>query len=170
MSYISWYVLGGMILTCLPIFVWQWGRKHNNTEKNAAFWMKPHCSLILWQHGVFSFTNLCIFLPMVFIRTFITTLCFYDFCKTVLVKKGTPCQGVVWFSPSKCHIFYTGFEVVLYLHNWSPLKPQNNMQKKSRALLSSSRRGLHAPDPANRVLKKWPPSQLVFAVRTSPKA
>ena len=28
---------------------------------------------------------------MVFIRTFITTLCFYDFCKTVLVKKCTPC-------------------------------------------------------------------------------
>ena len=35
------------------------------------------------------------FLPMVFIRTFITTLCFNDFCKTVLVKKCTPCQGVV---------------------------------------------------------------------------
>ena len=34
-------------------------------------------------------------LPMVFIMTFITTLCFYDFCKTVLVKKCTPCQGVV---------------------------------------------------------------------------
>ena len=61
MSYISWYVLGGMGLTCLPIFAWQWGRKHNNTEKNAAFWMKPHSSLILWQHGVFSFTNVCIF-------------------------------------------------------------------------------------------------------------
>ena len=27
----------------------------------------------------------------------------------MLVKKCTPCQGVVWFSPSKCHIFYTGF-------------------------------------------------------------
>ena len=37
------------------------------------------------------------FLPMVFIRTFITTLCIYayGFCKTVLVKKCTPCQGVV---------------------------------------------------------------------------
>ena len=28
-------------------------------------------------------------------QTFITTLCLYDFCKTVLVKKCTPCQGVV---------------------------------------------------------------------------
>ena len=31
-------------------------------------------------------TKLCIFLPMVFIMVFITTVCFYDFCKTVLVK------------------------------------------------------------------------------------
>ena len=111
--------------------------------------MKPHSHLILWRRGVFSFTKVCIILPMVFIMFFIATVCSYDFCKTVLVKKRTPCQGVVWFSPSKCHIFYTGFSVVLYLHNWSPLKPQNKLQKKSRALPSSSRRGLRAPDPAN---------------------
>jgi len=30
---------------------------------------------------------------MVFIRT----VCFYDFCETVLVKKYTPCQGMIWF-------------------------------------------------------------------------
>ena len=150
--HISWYVLVGMSLTCLPIFAWQWGRKHNNTEENEVFWVKPHSCLILWQQGVFSFTKVCIFLPMVFIRTFITTLCFYDFCKTVLVKKCTPCLaiGVVWFSPSKCHTFYTGFSVVLYLHNWSPfMKPQNKLQKKSRALPLSSHRGLRAQDPAN---------------------
>ena len=108
-SYISWYVLGGMSLPCLPIFAWQLGRKQNDIEIIAAFSVKPQPCVILWQHGVFSFTKVCIFLPMVFIRTFTTTLCFYDFCKTVLVKKCTPCQGVVWFSPSKCHIFYTGF-------------------------------------------------------------
>ena len=68
-----------MSLNCLPIFAWQWGRKHNKTEKNEVFWVKPHSWLILWQHGVFSFTKVCIFLPMVFIWTFITTLCFYDF-------------------------------------------------------------------------------------------
>ena len=152
-SYISWYVLGGMSLTCLPIFAWQWGRKHNNTEKNEAFWGKPHSCIILWEHGVFSFTKVCIFLPMVFIRTlnFITTLCFYDFCKTVLIKKCTPCQGVVWFSPSKYHILYTGFSVVLYLHNWSPwsLRILEQAAKKSRALRSCSRRCLRALDPAN---------------------
>ena len=164
MSYISWYVLGGMSLTCLPKFAWPWGRKHNNTKKHAAFLVKPHFCLILWQHGVFSFTKVCIFLPMVFIWTFITTLCFYDFCKTVLVKKCTPCQGVVWVSPSKCHIFYTGFSVVLYLHNWSPLKPQNKLQKK---LLPPA---LTRPGPCEpKFWKKWPPSQVVFAVRTSPK-
>ena len=172
MSYISWYVLGGMSLTCLQILiiVWQRGRKHNDTEKNEVFWLKPHSCLILWQQGVFSFTKVCIFLLMVFIRTFITTLCLYGFCKTVLVKKCTPCQGVVWFFPSKCHIFYTGFSVVLYLHNWSPLKPQNKLQKKSRALPSSSRQGLRTPDPANPSSEKMTSSQLVFAVRTSPKA
>ena len=40
------------------------------------------------------FTKVCICLPMVFIKIFITTVCFYDFCKTVLVKKYTPCQGI----------------------------------------------------------------------------
>ena len=49
--------------------------------------MKSLSCLILLQHGVFSFTKVCIFLPMLFIMTFITTLCFYDFWKTVLVKK-----------------------------------------------------------------------------------
>ena len=41
------------------------------------------------------FTKVCIFLPMVFIMFFITTLCFYDFCKTVLFKKYTPCKGMI---------------------------------------------------------------------------
>ena len=60
-SYISWYVLGVMSLTCLPIFARQWRRKHSDIEKNATFWVKPHSCLILWQHGVFSFAKVCIF-------------------------------------------------------------------------------------------------------------
>ena len=59
------------------------------------FWVKPHSCRIVWQHGVFSFTKVCIFLPMLFIKTFITTLCFYDFCKTVLVKNAHLAK--VWF-------------------------------------------------------------------------
>ena len=73
----------------------QQGRKHNGREKNAAFYVKSLSCLILLQHSVFSFPKVCIFLPMVFIMTFITTLCFYDFWIPVLVKKYTPCQGVV---------------------------------------------------------------------------
>ena len=171
MSYISWYVLGGMSLTCLPLFAWQWGRKHNKTEKNEVFWVKPHSCLILWQQGVFSFTKVCIFLPMVFIRTFITTLCFYDFCKTVLVKKCTPCQGVVWFSPSKCHIFYTGFSVAIVLCTIEAPWSLRTSCKKSRGRCPRAPAGAYAPRTLRtQVLKKWPPSQLVFAVRTSPKA
>ena len=86
-----------------------------------------------------------------------------------MVKKCTPCQGVVWFSPSKCHIFYTGFSVVLYLHNWSPLKPQNKLQKKSRALPSSSRRGLRAPDPANPSSEKMTSQPTCFCCAYFPK-
>ena len=112
------------------------------------------------------------FLPMVFIWTFITTLCFYDFDKTVLVKKCTPCQGVVWFFPLKCHIFYTGFSVVLYLHNWSPLRPQNKLQKKLRVLPSSSRRGLRicAPDPANPSSEKMTFQPTCFCCAYFPKS
>ena len=34
-------------------------------------------------------TALCVFM------VFIATVCFYNFCKTVLVKKYTPCQGMI---------------------------------------------------------------------------
>ena len=56
--------------------------------------------LDLFYDGVFSFTKVCIILPiaMVFIMFFITTVCFYDFCKTVLqlVRKNTH-LAKVWF-------------------------------------------------------------------------
>ena len=149
-----------------------WGRKHNDREKNAAFWVKPHSCLIilnLWQHGVFSFTKVCIFLPMVFIRTFITTFWFYDFCKTVLVKKCTPCQGVVWFSPPKCHIFFTGFELVLYLHNCAPLTLRTSC-KKSQGCCPQAPTRAYAPQTLRfRVLKKWPSSQF-FLLHVLPQS
>ena len=55
-SYISWYVLGGMSLTCLPIFAWQWGRKLNNTEKMRPF---------EWNHipALFYDSMVCFLLP-----------------------------------------------------------------------------------------------------------
>ena len=166
MSYISWYVLGGMSLTCLPIFAWQWGRKQNNTEKNEVFWVKPHSCHILWQQGVFSFTKVCIFLPMVFIQSFITTLCVYDFCKTVLVKKCTPCQGVVWFSLPNAIFLHWLFSTYTIEAPWS----LRTSCKKSRGRCPRALAGAYVPRTLRtQVLKKWPPSKLVFAVRTSPK-
>ena len=55
-SYISWYVLGRMSLTCLPIFAWQWGRKHNNIEKKRPF---------EWNHipAFFYDSMVCFLLP-----------------------------------------------------------------------------------------------------------
>ena len=71
--------------------------------------------------------------------------------------------------PFQCHIFYTGFSVELYLHNWSPLKPQNKLQKKSSALPSSYCRGLRAPDPANPCSEKMTSQPTCFCRANFPK-
>ena len=118
------------------------------------FWVKPHSCLILkiYDSMVCFLLPKCVFLYQCCLSGLSSQQCVsMIFVITVLVKKCTPCQGVVWFSPSKWHIFYTGFSVVLYLYNWSPLKPapQNKLHKKLRVLSSSSCRGLRAPDPAN---------------------
>ena len=47
-----------------------------------------------WSWCVFFYQSVY-FLPMVFIMVFIRTVCFYDFCETVLVKKYTPCLAKV---------------------------------------------------------------------------
>ena len=124
-----------MTLTCLPIFAWQMGRKLNNTEKNEAFLSETTFLPYFMTAWCVFFYQSVHFLPMLFIRTFITTLCFYNFCNNSVGKKmhTLPRCGL---------IFPFQMPVVLYLHNWSPLKPQNKLQKKSRALPSSSRRGL----------------------------
>ena len=100
-------------ITSVQIFAQQRGRIHNDMQKNATFWVKPLSCLTLWQCGVFSFSKVCVFLPMVltFIMFFITTLCLYDFCKTVSVTKYTPCQEIIWFSCTRCHNIFTGFYV-----------------------------------------------------------
>ena len=40
---------------------------------------------------------------------FITTVCSYDFCKTVLVKKYTPCHGIIWLSLTNVTSFTLAF-------------------------------------------------------------
>ena len=53
-----------------------------------------------------------------------------------------------------------------------PLKPQNKLQKKSRALPSSSRarRGLRAPDPANPSSEKMTSQPTCFCCAYFPKS
>ena len=91
--FISWYVFGSSSLTSLPIFTQQQGKKTQ--------WYTEKCDLLsettfllywnLWQCGVFSFTKVCVFLPMVFVIFSIRTLCFYVFCITVMFSIRTLC-------------------------------------------------------------------------------
>ena len=104
MSYISWYVSESMSLTSLPIFTQQWGPgikfKHENMQKKCNLSRKTTFQAHFMTAWCIFFYQSVHFLPiiMMFIMFFITTLCFYDFCKTVLVKKCTPCQVRILFS------------------------------------------------------------------------
>ena len=57
---------------------------------------------------------------------------------TVLVKNCTPCQGVVWFSPSKCHIFYITKFKHMFVHSaWThgAMLELKNRKKKNPGFL-----------------------------------
>ena len=95
--------------------------------KNVAFWVKWHSflDLNLWQCGVFSVTKVCVFFTngvyrKLFTMFFITTICVYDFCETLLLKINTPCQGMIWIFPSKMLYFSTGLLMVLHKLNCEP--------------------------------------------------
>ena len=110
---------------------------------------------------MFSFTKVCIFyqwclsglssqhyVSKIFVfRTFITTLCFYDFWKTVLVNKCTPCQGVVWFSPSKCHIFLHWLLSSTLLTQLKPPEASEQAAKKVEGAALKLPLGLTRPGP-----------------------
>ena len=98
---------------------------------------------------MFSFTKVCVFLPMVFIMFFITTFCFYDFCKTVLVKKIHTVPRYDLIFPFQMPYFLHWLLSSTLLTQLKPPEASEQAAKKSRALPSSSRRGLRAPDPAN---------------------
>jgi len=113
--YCSFYALWSMSLRSRKY-------SHKNREentmfkmKNVAFWVKLHSFLNLWQCVVFSVTKarVCFFTNGVFRKLFtmffITTICVYDFCETVLVKKTH--LAIVWFDFSlpKCCIFTLAF-------------------------------------------------------------
>ena len=106
---------------------------------------------------------------MLFIRTFITTLCFYDFCNNSVGKKmhTLPRCGLIF--PFQMPYFLHWLFSSTLLTQLKPLKPQNKLQKKSRALPSSSRRGLRAPDPANPSSEKMTSQPTCFWCAYFPK-
>ena len=171
-SYISWYVLGGMSLTCLPIFAWQWGRKHNNTEKNEAFWVKPHSCLILYNSRcVFFYQSVYFFTNGVY-QDLHHNIMFQWFCKTlsVLVKKCTPCQGVVWFSPSKCHIFTLAFQQYFTYTIEAPWSLRTSC-KTSWGCCPRAPAGAYVPpDPANLRSEKLTSQPTCFCCAYFPKS
>ena len=74
------------------------------------FWVKPHSCLFYDSMVCFLLPKCPFFTNAVYKSGLSSQHCVsIIFVITVLVKKCTPCQGVVWFSPSKCHIFYTCF-------------------------------------------------------------
>ena len=75
------------------------------------------------------FTKVCVFLPVVFVMFSIRTLCFYDFCKTVLVKKihTLPRYDLIfpYQMPQMLHWLLCGTLTT----QLKPIQPQNNMKK-----------------------------------------
>ena len=121
----------------------------------------------LWQCGVF-FTNGSY--GKLFIMFFITPICVYDFCETVykLVKKNTPCQGMIWIVPSKMLYFFLAFWWYCTNSLVSLEKPKNKC--KGRCPWAPAGALSYAPRTMQtRVVKKNPPHQLIFAVHTSPE-
>ena len=136
--------------------------------KNVAFWGKSQPFLIVWSCGVFFFTKVCILLPMVFIVSCLPCIsswsqqyiCGHYFCKTVCEKKHTPCQGMTLIFPSKMLYFYNYTGFWCFCINWfvSLKTPQKVKSSGSRALPSSSRRGLRARTLRASVLKNELPA------------
>ena len=95
---------------------------------------------------------------------------FLWFCKTVLVKKYTPCQGMIWFSLTKVVSFTLAFvwELNYTIKAWLSLK--KTWKNGLRALPLNSHRGLITrPGPCEPKFWKNDLPANLFAVCTSPK-
>ena len=108
-----------------------------------------------WNHilALFYDSVVCFLLPKCvffyqwcFIMFFITTLCFYDFCKTVLVKKYTPCK--VWFDfPLPNAISSHWLLCGTLTTQLKPIKSQNNVKKWLKGAALELPPGLMRPGP-----------------------
>ena len=100
---------------------------------------------------------------------FITTICVYDFCETLLVEKSTPCQGMIWIFPSNMLYFYTGFLTVLRRKLTCEPWVRNAKKRKRRGCCPQAPAGACAPRTLRpSVLKKQPPCQLFFCCKYFP--
>ena len=98
----------------------------------------------------------------------IATACFYEFCKTVLVKKTHLAK--VWFDfplTNAIYEFYSGFYVVVNNTIKAPLSFRTTWKSGLRALLSNSHQGLCAQTLQTRDLKTT--SQPTFLLHVLPK-
>ena len=128
----------------------------------------PYFMTVCW---VFFYQSM-VFLPMVFIMVFITIVlvCFYDFCKTVLVKKYPPCRGMIWFFLSNVISFTLAF---MWLFNYTIkalLSLRKTWKNGLKALPSNSHWGLRAPDPSNPNSEKMTSQPTFFCCTYFPKS
>ena len=171
---VSHYSLGSMIMSLrsLQIFSQEWGSKHKFEMKMWPFeWnyipFFIHGSVVcfLLPKCVYFFTNGVY--RKLFPVLFITTICVYDFCETVLVNKNTPCQGMIWIFPSTMLYFYTGFWWYCTNSLVSLEMPKNKW--RGRCCPRAPARTYAPWTLQTSVLKKRPPCQLIFVVYTSPE-
>ena len=120
----------------------------NNTPAlfydGVVFFFLPKCVFFYqWCLSCFSSQQ---YVSVIFvIMFFITTVCFCDFCKTVLVKKYTPCQGMIWFSLSNV----TSLHWLLCGSVTTQLKPHlasEKHEKTARGRCPRTPAGAYVPD------------------------
>ena len=109
------------------------------------------------------------FLPMAFIRTFITTLCFYDFSKAVLVKKCTVAK--VWFDfpLTNAYCLHWLLSSTLLTQLKHPEASEQAAKKVEGAALKLPP-GLTRPDPANPSSEKMTSQPTCFCCAYFPKS
>ena len=119
---------------------------------------------------MFSFTKVCIFLPMLFIRTFITTLCVYNFCNNSVGKKmhTLPRCGLI-FPFQMPYFLHWLFSSTLLTHLKPPEASEQAAKKVEGAALEHPR-GLRAPDPANPSSEKMTSQPTSFCCAYFPKS
>ena len=101
---------------------------------------------------MFSFSKVCIFLLMLFIRTLITTLCFYDFCNNSVGKKmhTLPRCGLIFPFQMPCFLHWLFSSTLLTQLIMKPPEASEQAAKKVKgAALQLLPGRLHALDPAN---------------------